>query len=67
MVVDVDLSDILSRAAASLGYSKLKPEQEKAITAFVRGNDVFVALPTGYSDGHDLFLVSRASPTSKGA
>ena len=31
-----------------MGYSKLKPEQEKAILSFVFGNDVFVSLPTGY-------------------
>ena len=35
-------------AAASLGYPALKPEQEEAITQFLMGRDVFVALPTGY-------------------
>ena len=45
----VTVSGILSTAAGSLGYSKLKPEREQAIASFVSGNDVFVALPTGYS------------------
>ena len=42
------MREIVGRAASSLGYSKLKPEQEQAILAFVSGKDVFVALPTGY-------------------
>ena len=42
----VTLSDVNAKATTSLGYSKLKPEQ--AITHFVRGNDVLVALPTEY-------------------
>ena len=44
----VTLSDAIAKAATSLGYSKLKPEQEQAITYFACGNDVFVALPTEY-------------------
>ena len=39
--------EIVVRAASSFGYS-LKPEQEQAILAFVSGNDVFIALSTGY-------------------
>ena len=38
----------IREAAASLGYPALKPEQEEAITQFLMGMDVFVALPTGY-------------------
>ena len=48
MATASDIREIVGRAAASLGYSKLKPEQEQAILAFVSGKDVFVALPTGY-------------------
>ena len=47
----LDLSvaaDTIRKVAVSVGYSKLKPEQEKAILSFVFGNDVFVSLPTGY-------------------
>ena len=45
----LDLSvatDTIRKVAVSVGYSKLKPEQEKAILSFVFGNDVFVSLPT---------------------
>ena len=35
-------------AAASLGYSSLKPEQLLATSSFLEGNYVFVSLPTGY-------------------
>ena len=48
MATASDIREIVGRAAASLGYSKLKPEQEQAILTFVSGKDVFVALPTGY-------------------
>ena len=40
-----DIREVVCTAAASLGYPQLKPEQEKAIIAFVRGEDVFVSLP----------------------
>ena len=43
-----NFSDIAKSAAASLGYSSLKPEQVLAISSFLEGNDVFVSLPTGY-------------------
>ncbi len=38
----------MQKAALRLGYDSLKAEQELAITSFIRGNDVFVSLPTGY-------------------
>ena len=38
----------INDAASALGVITLKPEQEEAITSFVQGKDVFVALPTGY-------------------
>ena len=34
--------------ASSLGYADLREQQKDAILAFLEGNDVFVALPTGY-------------------
>lgn len=33
---------------ASLGIKKLKEQQREAIHSFIRGRDVFVALPTSY-------------------
>ena len=41
-------SEIARSAAASLGYSSLKPEQLLATSSFLEGNYVFVSLPTGY-------------------
>ena len=35
-------------AAKSLGYPSLKNEQERVLSKFIEGNDVFVSLPTGY-------------------
>ena len=46
MMSMVTLSDVIAKATTSLGYSKLKPEQE-AITDFVLSNYVLVA--TGQS------------------
>ena len=40
--------ELVKEAALSLGYGCLKPEQEKAVMAFIRGEDLFVSLPTGY-------------------
>ena len=35
-------------AARALGYDSLKPEQEKVISSFLEGKDMFVNLPTGF-------------------
>ena len=43
-----DFSTIINEAAASLGYTRLKEEEKKALHAFVSGRDVFVSHPTGY-------------------
>ena len=42
----VDLA--IDEAASRLGYDKVKLEQRQAIRGIIEGNDVFVALPTGY-------------------
>ena len=34
-------------ALGQLGYASLKEKQREALTAFVRGSDTFVSLPTG--------------------
>ena len=41
------VNDIICSAAASLGYSKLKPTQQEVVEKIVSGRDVFVCLPTG--------------------
>ena len=65
----LDLSvatDTIRKVAVSLGYSKLKPEQEKAILSFVFGNDVFVSLPTGYGKSLCFGLLSCVFDALKG-
>ena len=42
-----EISGAIDKAARNLGYSDAKPDQKKAVTAFVSGSDVFVSLPTG--------------------
>ena len=58
MAVD-NSQEIVVRATSSLCYS-LKPEQEQAIFAFVSGNDVFIALPTGYGKSLCFVVLTRA-------
>ena len=43
-----ELVPIVEDAAGSLGYRDLREQQKDAILTFLEGNDVFVALPTGY-------------------
>lgn len=38
----------VNKAAGALKFEHLKPQQQEAIATFVQGNDVFVALPTGF-------------------
>ena len=42
-----DLTEAISEAASELGYT-LKRQQQVVVSSFVAGNDVFVALPTGF-------------------
>ena len=42
------MSACFEEAARTLGYATLKPEQEKVLSEFLGGKDVFVSLPTGY-------------------
>ena len=46
--MEYELKSVVSAAVRSLGYDVVKPEQEQALLAFLRGHDVFVSLPTGY-------------------
>ena len=39
--------DAIGLAAAKLGFVDLKREQREVVEAFIGGNDVFAALPTG--------------------
>ena len=43
-----DLATVaIAEATKLLGYRQLRAKQEQAITQFLKGNDVFVSLPTG--------------------
>ena len=42
------MDDLIDAAAVSLNAHPLKTKQREAVEAFMKGNDVFVALPTGY-------------------
>lgn len=44
----VEIKDAIQYACACLGVKTLKSLQKEVITEFVLGNDVFVALPTGF-------------------
>ena len=44
------VNDSMDAAAALLSFHPLKPKQREAVEAFIRGKDVFVALPTGYGE-----------------
>ena len=46
----------MPEAAAILGFT-VKKKQEKAISAFAQGNDVFVALPTGFGKSLSCILL----------
>lgn len=43
-----EISSSTVTAAVTLGYHTLRSEQKEAIVTFLRGNDVFISLPTGY-------------------
>ena len=45
---DSFITEAVVAAAGDLGYSSLKEEQLKVVTAFLEGRDVFAVLPTGY-------------------
>ena len=42
------ITEAVVAAAGDLGYSSLKEEQLKVVTAFLEGHDMFAVLPTGY-------------------
>jgi len=46
------IGEAIDYAVATVGVVKLKKEQREAIEAFVEGQDVFIALPTGYGKSY---------------
>lgn len=43
-----DFQKAVSDVCSTFGVQKLYPQQEKALSEFLNGSDVFVNLPTGY-------------------
>ena len=58
------MSECFREAAKSLGYNQLKPEQERVLSEFMSGKDVFAALPTGY--GKKIFAIVSPASTFTG-
>ena len=48
MTEKMELEDAISTAAVEMSIKELKDKQRQAILTFVRGQDTFVSLPTGY-------------------
>ena len=44
----MEVSEAVCKAGETFGYSSLKEEQLLCMTKFIKGNDVFCILPTGY-------------------
>ena len=44
----MEFQQALDETLKDLGFQSLKLKQKEAVEAFVKGRDVFVALPTGY-------------------
>ena len=55
----INIAEVLSRAAITLGYESLKLQQSAVIKAFVSGRDVIAALPT---TGYGVCLFCNSSP-----
>ena len=43
------MDGVIICAPEKLGYYNIRPNQHKAVKAFLEGNDVFLSLPTGKS------------------
>lgn len=43
-----NIQDTIIQSGLKLGYEILQDKQVEAVSSFIKGNDVFVSLPTGY-------------------
>ena len=51
--------DAAETAARSSGYKELKVKQTEVLINILGGNDVFVALPTGYGKSPMLYVLAK--------
>lgn len=63
----MDLETAISESARDLGYHHLKEKQRDAVRSFMEGNDVFVALPTGYGKSVVFAILPGAFDRYKGS
>ena len=47
-MAETKLEQILLDSVSKLGFEQFKPEQKKAVMAFMQSNNVFIILSTGY-------------------
>ena len=45
--IECVIEEAVSEAVKTMGYSHFTTKQEEVVKAFVKGQDVFVSLPTG--------------------
>ena len=65
-VLGIAMDDSIDGAAVSMNVHPLKTKQREAVKSFMKGNDVFVAFPTGYAKsgmGIDIPCISHRSLT----
>lgn len=62
----MDLEMAILESAKDLGYPYLKEKQKEAVKWLMKGNDVFVALPTGYGKSVIFAVLPSAFDRYKG-
>ena len=62
----MDLETAILESAKDLGYPYLKEKQKEAVKSLMKGNDVFVALPTGYGKSVIFAVLPSAFDRYKG-
>ena len=53
-VASTPIWDIIIQSGLKLGFKNLRDKQVKAVSSFIKGNDVFVFLPAGYGKSLDM-------------
>ena len=61
-----EIAAAISVATLELQFPTMKPQQKEAIVEFVRGKDVFVALPTGFGKSAIFGMLPRVFDCLKG-